>query len=118
MDVGVKPHSSYVEPIPLIDYVRFEDASKEVRETLEDAVYADSEDRHLFYEMLSNSPAVVGICAEYFKQLMTEGPVPASEKELAYFAVGLATDTRFVATTHGRCLVDEHRFCRLNLFQD
>ena len=68
----------------------------------------DSEDRHLFYELLSNSPSVVTARSAYFKDLMAGGEVPQREKELAYLAVALVTGTRFVAATHGRYLVDDH----------
>ncbi|MFC6723280.1 carboxymuconolactone decarboxylase family protein [Halobium palmae] len=58
--------------------------------------------------MLSNSPSVIAARVDYFRQLMTGGTVPAREKELAYFTVGLVTGTTFVAATHGRYLVEEH----------
>ena len=94
--------------MPLLDYVRYDDAPERVREALADSAYAGSEDRHLFYEMLSNSPSVIEARVEYFTHLMTGGTVPEREKELAYFTVALATGTRFVAATHGRYLVEDH----------
>ncbi|WP_227132843.1 carboxymuconolactone decarboxylase family protein [Halorubellus salinus] len=94
--------------MPLIDYLAYEDAPERVRDALEGSAYAESEDRHLFYELLSNADAVLPARAEYFRTLMRDGDVPKREKELAYFAVAAVTDTRFVAATHGRYLVDEH----------
>lgn len=94
--------------MPLIDYVRYEDAPKAVREALADSAYADSEERHLFYELLSNTPHLIPTRAAYFRELMTGGVVPEREKELAYYTVGLVTDTSFVASTHARYLVDDH----------
>jgi len=107
---GLSYSSGRVAPsvLPLIDYVRHEDAPEEVREALDSSAYADSEDRHLFYELLSNSPSVVTARSAYFRELMGGGEVPQREKELAYLAVALVTDTRFVAATHGRYLVDDH----------
>lgn len=96
--------------MPLLDYVRPEDAPERVRAALADSAYADTEDRHLFYEMLSNSPSVIEARVAYFRQLMTGGAVPEREKELAYLTVALATDTRFVAATHARYLVEDHGF--------
>lgn len=98
--------------MPLIDYVRYENAPESVKEALAGSAYAESEDRHLFYEMLSNAPDVVPARANYFKQLMGEGAVPKREKELAYFVVALVTRTQFVAATHGRYLVDDHGYDR------
>jgi uncharacterized peroxidase-related enzyme len=96
--------------VPLIDYVPYDEATPGVREALADSAYAESEDRHLFYELLSNADAVLPARAAYFRTLMHEGAVPLREKELAYFAVAAVTETRFVAATHGRYLVDEHGF--------
>lgn len=94
--------------MPLIDYLAYEDAPEHVRDALEGSAYAESEDRHLFYELLSNADAVLPARAAYFRTLLRDGAVPKREKELAYFAVAAVTDTRFVAATHGRYLVDEH----------
>lgn len=96
--------------MPLIDYVPFDEAAPAVREALADSAYAESEDRHLFYELLANADRVLPARAAYFGTLMRAGAVPLREKELAYFAVAVVTDTRFVAATHGRYLVDEHGF--------
>jgi alkylhydroperoxidase family enzyme len=96
------------ELMPHLDYVRYEDAPEEVREALEESAYAESEERHLFYEMLSNCPSVVGARADYFRELVKGGSLPAREKELAYLTVALVTDTEFVAATHGRYLVEDH----------
>jgi len=96
--------------VPLIDYVPFDDATQEVRAALADSAYAESEDRHLFYELLANADRVLPARAAYFGTMMRAGAVPLREKELAYFAVAVVTDTRFVAATHGRYLVDEHGF--------
>lgn len=94
--------------MPLIDYVRYEDAPVEVREALANSAYANSEERHLFYELLSNAPHLIPSRANYFRELMAEGVVPKREKELAYCTVGLVTGTTFVASTHARYLEDEH----------
>lgn len=96
--------------MPLIDYVRHEDAPEAVREALSDSAYAETEERHLFYEMLANVPSVFEHRVEYFRELMTGGTLPKREKELAYLTVALVTDTRFVAATHARYLVDDHGF--------
>jgi alkylhydroperoxidase family enzyme len=96
--------------VPLIDYVPYGEAASEVREALADSAYAESEDRHLFYELLSNADVVLPARAAYFKTMMREGAVPLREKELAYFTVAVLTDTRFVAATHGRYLVEDHGF--------
>lgn len=94
--------------MPRIDYVRADEAPPEIRDALGVSAYADTEDRHLFYEMLANVPSVFGRRIEYFGQLMSGGTVPRREKELAYLTVALVTDTRFVAATHARYLVDDH----------
>jgi uncharacterized peroxidase-related enzyme len=94
--------------MPLVDYLPYEDAPDNVRDALEGSAYAESEDRHLFYELLSNADAILPARADYFATMMRDGDVPKREKELAYFAVAAVTDTRFVAATHGRYLVDEH----------
>jgi alkylhydroperoxidase family enzyme len=94
--------------MPRIDYVRYDDAPPEIRDALDESAYADSEDRHLFYEMLANVPSVFDRRVDYFGELMGGGAVPRREKELAYLTVALVTDTRFVAATHARYLVDDH----------
>lgn len=94
--------------MPLIDYVSPEEAPQRVRDALANSAYADSEDRHLFYEMLANVPSVFESRIDYFGNLMGSGKVPRREKELAYLTVALVTDTRFVAATHARYLVDDH----------
>jgi alkylhydroperoxidase family enzyme len=98
----------YLIVMPLIDYVRYEDASEEVSEALADSAYSEGEERHLFYELLSNAPHLIPTRAAYFRELMAGGVVPARQKELAYCTVGLVTDTPFVASTHARYLVDDH----------
>lgn len=94
--------------VPLIDYVPYDEAAPAVRDALADSAYAESEDRHLFYELLSNADAVLPARAAYFRTMMRDGAVPLREKELAYFAVAVVTGTRFVAATHGRYLVEDH----------
>lgn len=94
--------------MPLIDYVQAEDAPEALRRALDDSAYADTEDRHLFYEMLANVPEVFESRVNYFSELMSGGDVPKHEKELAYFTVGLLTQTRFVAATHARYLTNDH----------
>jgi uncharacterized peroxidase-related enzyme len=94
--------------MPLIGYVRYDDAPPAVRDALADSAYADAEDRHLLYEMLANVPWAFESRVDYFNDLMRGGTVPTREKELAYLAVALVTGTRFVAGTHARYLVDDH----------
>jgi uncharacterized peroxidase-related enzyme len=94
--------------MPLVEYVRAEDAPPAVREALADSAYADAEERHLFYEMLANVPSIFPSRVAYFRDLMGGGVVPAREKELAYLTVALVTRTRFVAATHARYLVEDH----------
>ncbi|WP_324761016.1 carboxymuconolactone decarboxylase family protein [Haloarcula sp. GH36] len=94
--------------MPRIDYVRYDDASPEIRDALDESAYADAEERHLFYEMLANVPSVFDRRVEYFGKLMGGGAVPKREKELAYLTVALVTETRFVAATHAKYLVDNH----------
>lgn len=91
-----------------IDYIRYEDAPPEIRDALDESAYADTEDRHLFYEMLANVPAVFDRRVEYFGELMRGGSVPKREKEFAYLTVAIVTGARFVAATHARYLVDDH----------
>jgi uncharacterized peroxidase-related enzyme len=94
--------------MPLVEYVRADEAPPAVREALADSAYADAEERHLFYEMLANVPSIFPSRVAYFRDLMGGGVVPAREKELAYLTVALVTRTRFVAATHARYLVDDH----------
>jgi uncharacterized peroxidase-related enzyme len=94
--------------MPRIDYVQYEDAPRELQEALDGSAYAESEERHLFYEMLANVPSVFAERVAYFGELMSGGTVPRREKELAYLTVAFVTDTRFVAATHARYLVDDH----------
>jgi uncharacterized peroxidase-related enzyme len=94
--------------MPLIDYVRPGSAPEEVGDALADSAYAETEDRHLFYEMLANVPSVLESRVDYFGDLVDGGVVSRQEKELAYLTVALVTGTRFVAATHARYLVDDH----------
>lgn len=94
--------------MPRIDYVHYEDAPPELQEALDGSAYAEAEERHLFYEMLANVPSVFEERVAYFGELMGGGTVPRREKELAYLTVAFITNTRFVAATHARYLVDDH----------
>lgn len=94
--------------MPRIGYVQYDDAPAEIRDALEESAYADAEDRHLFYEMLANVPSVFRHRVDYFGELMRGGTVPKRDKELAYLTVAFVTETRFVAATHARYLVNDH----------
>lgn len=93
--------------MPHIDYVSLEDAPASVRDAIDYSAYADKEDRHLFYEILANSPQIFPERVEYFRALMRNGVVNQRDKELAYFTVAVLTECVYPASTHGRYLVDE-----------
>lgn len=94
--------------MPRIGYIQYDDAPADIRDALDESAYADAEDRHLFYEMLAHAPSVFQHRVDYFSELIGGGVVPKRDKELAYLTVAFVTETRFVAATHARYLVDDH----------